>query len=71
MNVLSGYTANSVSGSVQVNGREGRDLIRRESNYITQDYSLHPFITVSEAMHFAVNLKMNHMNDADKYFKVI
>lgn len=70
LNVLSGYTTCNVSGSVRINGRASRNDVQCKSNYITQDYSLHPFITVYEAMQFAANLKLNHINVVDRNRKV-
>lgn len=60
LNILSGFTKKHVSGSVKLNGKFNETEIRLRSKYIMQDYSLHRYITVKEAMIFAANLKLGH-----------
>jgi ABC-type multidrug transport system ATPase subunit len=69
LNILSGYTKNISSGRVQIGDLNDRDCAKR-SKYIMQDYSLHHYITVREAMNFAANLKMHGVSDTCKNYKV-
>lgn len=59
LDVLSGYTSSGFHGRLLVNGspRDSRTF-RRQSVYIQQDASLHPQLTVSEAMNVASVLKL-------------
>ncbi|KAK3927918.1 ATP-binding cassette sub-family G member 4 [Frankliniella fusca] len=59
LDVMSGYTSSGVHGRLLVNGtaRDSRTF-RRQSVYIQQDASLHPQLTVSEAMNVASVLKL-------------
>lgn len=72
LNLLSGYTTKNSSGAIRINGKDDRRhrLIRKSSKYIMQDYTLHAFITVREAMKFAANLKLHRMNETSKDYKV-
>lgn len=70
MNILSGYTRKDVSGIVRMNGEENIAAIRKKSKYIMQDYSLHHFITVREAMKFSANLKLIGVSETCKNCKV-
>lgn len=68
LNILSGYTRQHVSGSVNVNDIDCD--IRKRSTYIMQDYTLHRFITTREAMNFAANFTLGDVDKAFKNFKV-
>lgn len=59
LDVLSGYTCWGVRGRLLVNGapRDTRTF-QRQSVYIQQDASLHPQLTVKEAMNVAAVLKL-------------
>ncbi|XP_037820739.1 ATP-binding cassette sub-family G member 1 [Lucilia sericata] len=72
LNILSGYTAFGYSGDVTVNDYI-RDIKTFKPNvaFITQDTSLHPYLTVKEAMHFSANLKIGtHMSKCAKRERV-
>ncbi|XP_065356934.1 ATP-binding cassette sub-family G member 1 [Calliphora vicina] len=72
LNILSGYTAFGYSGDVTVNDYV-RDIKAFKPNvaFITQDTSLHPYLTVKEAMHFSANLKIGtHMSKCAKRERV-
>lgn len=68
--MLTGYTTKDVSGFVRINGDDDPRLIRKRSNYIMQDYTLHHFITVLEAMKFAANFKLHGVSEQRKNCKV-
>lgn len=70
LNILSGYTTKNVSGAVRLNGRDDVREIRDRSKFIMQNYTLHDFITVKEAMTFAANLKLYDVNSNIKSRKV-
>jgi ABC-type multidrug transport system ATPase subunit len=58
LNVLSGFAVKNVSGVIKLNDHVAtRKLLRKYSSYVMQEYEFHPFITVLEAMMFAVNCK--------------
>lgn len=59
LNILSGYTTRNIQGEITVNGSP-RELKKfyTQSAYIMQDTELQQFLTVMEAMHFSVNLKV-------------
>jgi ABC-type multidrug transport system ATPase subunit len=70
LDILSGYTKNISSGRVMIGDDvNDRDCAKR-SKYIMQNYSLHRFITVREAMNFAANLKLHGVSDTCKNYKV-
>lgn len=72
LNLLSGYNVKNETGVVKVNGSP-RDYkqFRHVSSYVMQDSLLHPFLTVIEAMRFAVNLKIGkELNEQDKETRV-
>lgn len=70
LNILSGYTTKNVSGSIRINGSENEQKIRKRSKYIRQNYALHHFITVREAMNFAANFKLHGSSQTCKNLKV-
>lgn len=70
LQVLSGYTTKSISGSIRINDDENIQGIQKRSNFIMQNYTLHHFITVREAMKFAANLKLHSVSEAYKSYKV-
>lgn len=70
LNILSGYTTKNVYGEVRLNGCDDVGEIRGLSNYIMQNYSLHDFITVEEAMTFAANLKLCNASSKQRCRKV-
>ncbi|XP_061401043.1 ATP-binding cassette sub-family G member 1-like [Musca vetustissima] len=60
LNILSGYKANNIEGSVTMNGHERNiSAFRKLSAYIMQDNQLHGNLTVQEAMTVATNLKLS------------
>lgn len=64
LNVLSGYTTKNFSGVIKVNGSiSNQKAIRWKSSYIMQENKLHEFLTVSETMSFAMNLKVGSRRD--------
>lgn len=63
LNVLSGYKRKNVGGWIRINGDEDVKEIKNRSNYIMQNYTLHRFVTVREAMMFAVNLKLHGVSE--------
>lgn len=70
LNILSGYKTRNVSGVARLNGRDDVREIRRRSKFIMQNYTLHYFITVKEAMNFAANLKLHDESSNNKSLKV-
>jgi ABC-type multidrug transport system ATPase subunit len=70
LSILSGYTKNDVSGSIWIDGDESIQQRRKRLKYIMQDYTLHHFITVREAMSFSANFKLNGVCDTIKKHKV-
>lgn len=70
LNILSGYTSNNVSGSIRINDIENGQEMRKQSKYVRQNYALHHFITVREAMNFSANFKLHGMSQACKNNKV-
>ena len=70
LNVLSGYTKNISSGKVSFGDVESRCDKAKSSKFIMQNYSLHRFITVREAMSFAANLKLHGVSNTCKNYKV-
>ncbi|KAH0948368.1 hypothetical protein HN011_010644 [Eciton burchellii] len=70
MDILAGFTTNSVTGRIMVNGRE-RDMseFRKLSAYIMQDDNLQPLLTVQEAMHVAADLKLR-LSHCEKLRKI-
>jgi ABC-type multidrug transport system ATPase subunit len=69
LNILSGYTKNIDSGRITIGDGEYHG-IQRSSKYIMQNYNLHRYITVREAMIFAANLKMHGVSDTCRTYKV-
>lgn len=72
LDVLTGYTTKLFSGTITINGRS-RDAkkFRNQTAYIMQDAPLQMFITVWEAMNFAVNLKIgSQLKHRDKKERV-
>lgn len=66
------YRTNLTSGNITINGRP-RDLklFRSQAAYIMQDDLLQTHITVYEAMHFSVNLKIgNQLKHSEKKERV-
>ncbi|XP_005176223.1 ATP-binding cassette sub-family G member 1 [Musca domestica] len=60
LNILSGYKATNIEGSVTMNGHERNiSAFRKLSAYIMQDNQLHGNLTVQEAMTVATNLKLS------------
>ncbi|CRL06232.1 CLUMA_CG018947, isoform A [Clunio marinus] len=71
LNILSGFTKGSVSGSIKINGKDSKNGKFREiSKYIMQDFSLHRFITVEESMKFAANLTRCNESEDFKNLKI-
>lgn len=71
LNVLSGYSKCISSGRVVIgDGDNQRYIIKNLCKYIMQNYSLHRFITVREAMNFAANLKLHGISNTCKNYKV-
>lgn len=72
LNVLSGYNVKNTTGVVKVNGSpRNRRQFRHLSSYVMQDSLLHPWLSVEEAMRFAVNLKIGkELNKDDKETRV-
>lgn len=70
LNVLSGFTKTRVSGSVKINGKSDGLEMRRRSKYIMQDYTLHSYITVQEAMQFSANFQLTGLDEKFKLEKV-
>lgn len=66
--VLTGFTVRGVSGSRVFEGPV--PSIKPAVRYIMQDYSLHDFISVSESMQFAANLKLSNVSQTCRIFKV-
>lgn len=72
LDILTGYTTNLASGTITINGH-ARDLkrFRGQAAYIMQDDLLQMHITVWEAMHFSVNLKIgSQLERAEKKQRV-
>lgn len=72
LDILTGYTTNLASGTITINGH-ARDLkrFRGQAAYIMQDDLLQMHITVWEAMHFSVNLKIgSQLKRAEKKQRV-
>ncbi|CAK9794778.1 ATP-binding cassette subfamily G member 4 [Anthophora quadrimaculata] len=64
INVLAGYKAiGSITGHITINGQP-RDVeyFKKMSCYIMQEDLLQPWLTVFEAMHFAVDLKLGNIS---------
>ncbi|CAK9830397.1 ATP-binding cassette subfamily G member 4 [Anthophora retusa] len=64
INVLAGYKAiGSITGQITINGQP-RDMeyFKKMSCYIMQQDLLQPWLTVFEAMHFAVDLKLGNIS---------
>ncbi|KAL0103658.1 hypothetical protein PUN28_017729 [Cardiocondyla obscurior] len=59
MDILAGFTTNSITGKIMINGQE-RNIseFRKLSAYIMQDDNLQPLLTVQEAMLIAADLKL-------------
>lgn len=70
LNVLSGFVKKRVTGNVKINGESDMQEIRRRSKYIMQDYKLHSFITVQEAMQFSANFQLTGFDENFKLEKV-
>jgi ABC-type multidrug transport system ATPase subunit len=70
LKALSGYTTKNISGSIRINDEENIQVIRKRSNFIMQNSTLHHFITVWEAMQFAANFKLHGVSKACKNIKV-
>lgn len=70
MDILAGFTTTSVTGKIMINGQE-RSIseFRKLSAYIMQDDNLQPLLTVQEAMHIAVDLKLG-LNYHEKSQKI-
>lgn len=59
LNVLSGYTTKNFTGVIKVNGSiANQKAIRWKSSCVFQENKLHDFLTVSETMSFAMNMKV-------------
>lgn len=69
LNILAGYNVTgSVSGYVSVNGQiEKVDRLKTLSCYIMQKDIIQPRLTVSEAMQFAVDLKLGRVSKETKF----
>lgn len=68
LNILAGYKiTGKLTGHISVNGRP-RDVeyFKKTSCYIMQQDLLQPWLTVFEAMHFAVDLKLGHISRTAK-----
>ncbi|XP_017879116.1 ATP-binding cassette sub-family G member 1-like [Ceratina calcarata] len=68
LNILAGYKIiGNLAGHISVNGRP-RDVeyFKKMSCYIMQEDLLQPWLTVYEAMHFAVDLKLGHISRTAK-----
>lgn len=70
LDVLSGYRKDISSGRVTIGDGDNRRDSNKRSKYIMQNYTLHRFITVHEAMTFAANLKMHGVSKTCKNYKV-
>lgn len=65
LNILSGYIAKNISGSIEVN-----ETCKR--SYIMQEENLHKLLTVMESMTFSINLKTgSRLSPIEKKRKVI
>lgn len=72
LDILSGYNTKNIDGNIKVNDspREQKQF-RHLSSYIMQENSLHPLLTVREAMKFSANLKTgNELSPQQKQQRV-
>ncbi|XP_037042719.1 ATP-binding cassette sub-family G member 1 [Bradysia coprophila] len=63
LNILAGYVQTGVTGKIKVNGKNrssNSQSFRSLAAYIHQDDALRPYLTVSEAMTIATNLKLGY-----------
>lgn len=66
LNILSGFISKNVEGIIKVNENiANQKTIRRKSSYIMQENELHKYLTVSETMTFAINLKVGKKLSVD------
>ncbi|XP_050573968.1 ATP-binding cassette sub-family G member 1-like isoform X2 [Bombus affinis] len=68
LNILAGYkSADSVTGRISINGQtRDEDYLKKMSCYIMQEDLLQPWLTVQEAMQFAVDLKLDNISQKAK-----
>jgi ABC-type multidrug transport system ATPase subunit len=74
--VLSGLTCENVTGSIKINGSSNNyKAISNESAYIMQDQNLHPLLSVSESMNFAIKFKtgkqMSSFQQKEKIYSIL
>ncbi|XP_050573971.1 ATP-binding cassette subfamily G member 4-like isoform X4 [Bombus affinis] len=67
MKNLSSRSADSVTGRISINGQtRDEDYLKKMSCYIMQEDLLQPWLTVQEAMQFAVDLKLDNISQKAK-----
>ncbi|XP_043581092.1 ATP-binding cassette sub-family G member 1-like isoform X1 [Bombus pyrosoma] len=68
LNILAGYkSADSVTGHISINGQtRDENYFKKMSCYIMQEDLLQPWLTVQEAMQFAVDLKLDNISQKAK-----
>jgi ABC-type glutathione transport system ATPase component len=72
MNILAGYKTSNVSGEITINGKKRNlRMFRKMSSYIMQDDCLSQYLTVSEAMDVAANLKLGEKTSAQEKSVVV
>lgn len=64
-------SADSVTGHISINGQtRDEDYLKKMSCYIMQEDLLQPWLTVQEAMQFAVDLKLDNISQKAKSIAV-
>lgn len=66
LNILTGFIARDVQGSIKINGKKrNEEKFRKNSTYIMQEENLYELLTLRETMKFAIRLKTK-LRDREK-----